>query len=335
MKLIPSKISVNVSMNIVKCLAIISVIMAHARSVNDPFISIITERIGALGVVAFLIVAGYYFNIEKYGFANFFKNKIKTIIIPWIFIGTLIYLVGLKFDLKDWFLWIIGYKTYLYYLSVIMMCYFLVGIFRKKIYLQVFIILNIISLVLTGFGYLDWLASKIAGAPFVLYNYLNVFNWIGFFSLGVLLKSKMEIVLSFVNTYKLLIVLGYILVLVLSVYIEPNAGGYFSKLAIPLELMGVLCMFSLATIKFFDYLPISKIAELSFGVYLIHFITFPVKKFLVFSPFMDFINPFIILGLSCSLLLIGLKFAEIFRCQKIYCILLGIRESKKQVANDQ
>lgn len=329
MKSESSKIPINDVLNVVKCLAILSVIMAHARSVDYPFLSTLTERIGALGVVAFLIVAGYYFNIEKYGFSNFFKNKIKSIVIPWVFTGTLIYLLGFKFNLKEWGLWIIGYKTYLYYLSVIMMCYFLVGVFRKKVYLQIFIILNILSLLLTGFGYLDSLASKIAGAPFILYNYLNVFNWVGFFSLGVLLKSNIEIVLSFTKANRLFIVFGYILLLILSLYIEPNSGGYFSKFAIPLELVGVLCMFSLATAEVLNFLLVSKIAELSFGVYLIHFLTFPVKKFLLFSPFMDFVNPFIILALSSSLLLVGLKIAERIQCSKTYRTLLGIRENKK------
>lgn len=329
MQTMPSKIFVNKAMDVVKCLAILCVIMAHARTTNYPFISILTERIGAIGVVAFLMVAGYYFNIEKYGFSNFFRNKIKTILVPWIFTGTMIYLIGLKFNIKDWFLWIIGYKTYLYYLSVIMMCFFLVGIFRKKAYLYLFVLLTILSLLLTGFGYFDVLLTNMFGKPFVMYNYLNVLNWIGFFALGVLLKNTMEGVLSFAGSNRILILCGYVVLLVLSVYAEPTSGGYFSKLAFPMELAGVLAMFAIATLSWFDLLPIGKIAELSFGVYLIHFVTFPIKKFLLFSPVMDFINPFIILSLSCALLLIGLKFAEKFQFQKIYCILLGIREHKK------
>lgn len=316
-------------MNVVKCLAILCVIMAHARGTDYQYISIITERIGALGVVAFLIVAGYYFNIEKYGFIPFFQNKIKTILVPWIFTGTLLYAVGLKFDFKEWFLWIIGYKTYLYYLSVIMLCFLLAGLFNKKQYLWTFVFLTVISLVLTGFGIIDDIGTKLTGAPFVLYNYLNIFNWIGFFSLGILLKSKMDALLLFAKKNRIFIVLGYLTLLVLSLYLEPNSGGYFSKLAIPLELSGVFCLFSLATVDFFGHLPIDRIAELSFGVYLIHFLTFPVKRFLMFSPIMDFLNPFIILVLSCGLLLIGLECAKLLRCQKIYCILFGIRENRK------
>lgn len=324
-----SVLTVNKAMNIVKCLAILSVIMAHARVVDYPFISIVTERLGALGVVAFLIIAGYYFNIDKYGFIPFFTNKVKTIIIPWLFAGTLVFVLGLNFDLQAWLLWIIGYKTYLYYLTVIMMCFLFASVFKKKAYLWLFVLLNIVSLVLTAFGYLDQIGAKITGAPFELYNYLNIFNWIGFFSIGILLKSKMHLLLEFAKRYRLFIMLGYIVILIVSVYLEPKSGGYFSKLAIPLELFGVFGMLSVATLPFFRFLPIDKVADLSFGVYLIHFLTFPVKRFLLFSPIMDFVNPIILLILSCWVLLVGLKVAEFFRCQNIYCILLGIRINKK------
>lgn len=317
---------INNVLNIAKVFAIISVIMAHSRNVNYPFISVITERIGAIGVITFLIISGYYFNIEKYGFKLFFKNKIKTILIPWLFTGTIIYLVGLKFNFIDWLLWIFGYKTYLYYLTIIMSCYLIFSYFNSKKWLFIFIGLNCISLFATSFGLIDFFGQQFI-KDFELYNYFNIFNWIGFFSIGMLLKTKMEKLLHLLSKQVLVIVVFYLGCLLFSVFLESENAGYFSKLAFPLEILGSLALFSLATLKVFDKKRMYQIASFTFAIYLVHFLVFPARKILISNIFTEFINPVLLMLIAYFLLNFALYLSTIFKLNSYCCLLLGIRNN--------
>jgi hypothetical protein len=321
---------INSILNVAKFLAIISVILAHCRNTDYFFLSNLTERLGTLGVLTFLIIGGYYFNIEKYGFIPFFKNKLRTIFIPWMFTGTIVYLVGLHFDLIDWLLWIVGYKTYLYYLTIIMSCFLIVSFFNNKKQLYFFIFLTILSISLTSYGYIDLLVFKLSKGTMVFYNYLNVFNWLGFFSIGVLLKKNMSYFLNFLNKNVFYILILYILCLFFSFYIEPESGGYFSKMTLPMEFIGVVSLFSLSTLMVFNRPVFARIAELSFGIYLTHFLIFPIRKYLPVYSFMEFINPLIILTLNSILLLLGLRISKWINLDGLYCTLLGIRNIEKK-----
>lgn len=66
-------IDVNKILSVSRVFAILSVIVAHSRNTNLGIASIITERIGSLGVVLFFFISGYYFN-PKYdlGIGAFF-----------------------------------------------------------------------------------------------------------------------------------------------------------------------------------------------------------------------------------------------------------------------
>lgn len=324
------KIETNAVLNVARFFAIISVIMAHSRSESYGFLSVFTERIGAVGVVAFLIISGYYYNVEKYGRLFFFKNKITTIVIPWVFTGTLLYLIGLKFNFLDWFLWIIGYKTYLYYLSVLLCCYFVFSFFKSVQFLYFSVVLTFGSLLLTSLGLIDSLWG-ILFPNCLFYNYLNVFNWIGFFAIGILLKNKMELLIETINSKWLILICFYISLLLLSVYLEPKNGGYFSSLAFFTELFGFVVILALSTKKIFHNDIIYKVSELSFAIYLTQFLVFPFRKFFFNHPIMEFINPFILLSLITFFLIIGEKIASFLKLNNIYELLLGIRSQKIKV----
>jgi fucose 4-O-acetylase-like acetyltransferase len=110
--------------NSAKVLSILSVILAHSKLNDDSFYNNIAERLGCIGVITFLFISGYFYNISKYGIQSFFFKRIKTIIIPWLFLGTVVFVFSRKeLTLISWFNWIIGNGTYLYYLTILMLCY--------------------------------------------------------------------------------------------------------------------------------------------------------------------------------------------------------------------
>ena len=322
-------LDVNSYMNTAKCIAIVTVIMAHSRNTGYYFYSNLTERIGAIGVVIFFIIAGYYFNVEKYGIKFFFIKKIRSILLPWLLTGTIVYLISHSFNFLDWLNWIIGNGTYLYYLSMLMLCYLFLSFFNQKIHIILFLLLNIISLLATSFGVIDYLFLKYFGV-IEINNYLNLFNWIGFFS-----KNYIKNVMLFLKKKIIIILVTYGLFLTIGFYLEPNYSGYFSRLAIPTELFGVICIFSISTIKWLNNKYTYSLTELIFAIYLTHFLTFPVRKFLIHNLFTEFVNPFIFMGVNCFLLLSGLYISRKINLEKLYCILLGIRMEKVEDKNLQ
>lgn len=159
-------------------------------------------------------------------------------------------------------------------------------------------------------------------------NYLNVFNWIGYFSLGIFMKGYLKLIMEFLKKYRLLIVIAYAFALCLSFYFEPHYAGYFSKLAIPLQLLGVVFIFSISTVKQLNNNILAKISELTFAIYLTHFLIFPIRKFMFTGILLEFINPLIILMINCLVLLTGIYISGKIKLNGLYCLLLGIRKNK-------
>jgi fucose 4-O-acetylase-like acetyltransferase len=323
------ELSLNVSsvFNVAKVLSILSVILAHSRINDSSIFSTIAEMFGAIGVVTFFFISGYFFNVSKYGVNAFFKKKIKSIIIPWLFLGTLVYIIGNKFSFLSWIYWIVGNGTYLYYLSVLMACYVISSFFFKKWHRYFFIVLNIISLILTSFGLIDEIWIKVFGFS-SFNNYLNVFNWIGFFTLGILFKGKIEFWLYKLKNNIIIILSSYVLIIFISLSLDSFnvvGGGYFSKLAIPLELIGILVVFSLSTLTVFHNQIIYRISDFTFSIYLIHFLVFPFRRFLISGYFFQFINPVFYLLLRSGIILIGIQIAKKIKLENLFNVLMGLR----------
>jgi peptidoglycan/LPS O-acetylase OafA/YrhL len=59
------EIDINKILSISRFFAILSVIIAHAHIVNLGTVSIITERLGSIGVVLFFFISGYYFKPKQ------------------------------------------------------------------------------------------------------------------------------------------------------------------------------------------------------------------------------------------------------------------------------
>ncbi|WDO14471.1 acyltransferase family protein [Flavobacterium sp. WW92] len=310
---------VSSSFNIAKIFSILSVILAHSRINDDSYYSAIAERIGCLGVVTFFFISGFFFNISKYGTGKFFKKKITSVIIPWAFLGSITFVISdHPKNFISWFNWVIGNGTYLYYLTVLMFSYGVFAFFNKKIFAYVFIFLNIISLFITSQGYLQYINLH------EINNYLNPFNWIGFFSLGYIIKDKFTDVLHFLNKYAIYVLITYVIFLLFSVRLE-DEYGYFSKFALVNEVMGMLLIFSISTFKFFNRVNFLRIADFTFTIYLTHFLVFPLRRFLIQNYWSQFLNP-IIYMLACLLLIwIGREVAKRINLLKLYNTLLGIR----------
>lgn len=309
-------------MNIVKFFAILSVILAHSRNTYFGFLSNVTERLGTLGVICFLFVSGYYFKTDS-NIATFFRKKSSTILLPWLISGVIVYFVSRKtLDLLGLAQWLIGFYTYLYYLTILFICFFVFHFIKTKDTLVLLIFVTAISILSTYFGLWESLLFYPKNFP----PYLNILNWIGFFALGILCKNNFNRWYFYLKKYRIMIIILFIALLLIFAGINiDKKHGYFSLLAFPMEILGMMSILSLSTFKIFDNNMVKYISKISFTIYLYHFLSFPFRKFIPKIAVMDFIKPIYFCFITTSAIYLVLVLAKKNNLGKIANRILGIR----------
>lgn len=271
-----------------KVLAVLSVITAHCTSVSvcenrfGIIISIFCSSVGTIGVAIFFLLSGYFFYGTKRNFLNFFAGKIKTILIPWIFCGTLVYLYvylrGGRITLVSLLRWLTGYQTYLYYLPVLIFLYLILFYFRKADFVLYFIIfLSLMSLVLTQFDFIKNINP-----------YLNPFNFAIWFVLGVLISryDLFDFLLTISKKFALVTSLVYLIVIAL-LAANNKSLTYFSLTYVLLQLIAIISVIGLSNLvlKFVENFVII-LGKNSYAIYLLHMpfagmVAFMFNRFLV------------------------------------------------------
>lgn len=110
---------------VLKGLAIISVSAAHFGGDQNDISNQITALISTFGVLIFMLLSGFFFNYAA-GIKVFWKKKVCRIIIPWLIWGTITFMFscidnnGGRFIFYDYIRWMTGYKTWLYFVVVLL-----------------------------------------------------------------------------------------------------------------------------------------------------------------------------------------------------------------------
>lgn len=306
--------------------AILSVISAHVTIRNSKIIANLYSAIGSIGVIVFFIAAGFYFKRET--FVTFVRKKAKNILLPWIVLGSAVYVVNSVLNrsaikIGDWGLWLIGYKTYLYFIPVLVIC-FLLFYFHNYISLGVAIALNALSLLFTSLGELEPIIEALH-----ITNYLNVFNWIGFFSFGILLRRiPFEKCFAFFKRTRILALCTSVLCVVLVAFTGYKVG-YFSPLGWAFELICAWGIFGLCTYSWTHGRVMKCVAEMSYAIYILHmmFVGGLAKLYALHSGISLFANV-IVLTFTYLALAAGRYLAGRFKFETGYNLLLGIRQGQ-------
>ena len=267
---------------IMKALLILSVICAHTNfeAVNTPLFYALLSRLGSVGVPAFLIIAAYYFNPRKYeSLFSLAKKKVKSIVVPWFFSGTVVCIITFirtnhKISLFSVLSFLLGYNSYLYYLSVLSVLFFVFWLFKNTspiVMLCLCFIINIVSHILTVLGVVPAVLKSIG-----LTNYLNPFNWCFFFSLGRYLRSiKIAVLVQKSRELLFLFSLLWVALFVFGLLVEPTSFGYFSIIGPAIELVSIVIIFNVAYSLRKNEILVT-IGKCSFSIYLFHFLLIPV-----------------------------------------------------------
>lgn len=275
-----------------KGLAIFSVVCAHCTPVGDNprghiyLISTLLNYIGTIGVPVLYIISGYLFANNSKTFKAFWKGKVKSLFIPWIFCFSMqwLYVVLRSKDVTflSWGKFIIGYMTTAYYMTVLILFYLVFWIIKNKPMLYILFAISVFSMISTGNG----IGINFINEYFGTY-YLNPLNWMGFFIVGMLIfENKWE-----VSGAQILLC---VLILASTIYFLYNAVhdinmSYFSGYAVLGQAINIGTFILVA--KTFYYVPVlTELGKKSFTIYLVH--PFIVGAINVFTNYLG--NPFLI-----------------------------------------
>jgi len=313
---------------IIKALAIFTIVSAHVGIMtNDSPIStlfsLILSSIGSIGVGVFFLISGYLYMKSQKSFKLFTKSKLITIIIPWLFCGTLLFLyVALRkggLDVYNWFI-TITVHSHLYFLSILMIFYFVYWRLKNNLCFLLFNIgLSIISITLTGLGWIP------------IYPYINPFNWSIYFILGMLIKKYdlLEKIAMFCRKWFIYILSIYITVFMIYLF-NGVAISYWKYAAISAELVAIATVFGTAVFC----LNIKKInliiyvGKMSFSIYLLHMALAGIFTN-IFNKlnlwYLTILIPIIVIILTLTAIEIARCISRKIKANRILDILIGVR----------
>lgn len=309
---------------IIKAFAVISIVTAHIKLVSNNnlinnIISMVYSSIGVIGVPMFFIISGLLFYNNNKSLKHFFKSKIKTIIIPWLVTGTLvyIYIVVRKggASIIGYLDFILGNGSYLYFLTVLMILYIVFYYFKSEKFIYAIMIISIISNILTIHKLIN------------INGYMNFMNWCVYFEFGLLLAQKDRFIKAKIlcEENRLFIRLILSLLILLNV-IWGKETIYWDYIGIFIIMFGIMTILGVRIVNEKISNLFIKLGEYSFSIYLLHM---PVAGIIVNITnrfdliFLLLIRPLIVIGIVILFIRIYKKVIEKFN--KKYLFLIGIR----------
>ncbi|MBQ9735286.1 MAG: acyltransferase [Clostridia bacterium] len=305
---------------------LLSIVAAHV-SYPATFAETFWSRLGTVGVPLFLFMAGYFFVPSRFESVwQLIKKKSLTIGVPWLCLGSLTWLYNaiqssLFRSVEGYFNWMLGNGSYLYYIPVILLCFLLFYKAPKGV-LYLALLINVLSVVLTAAGLLDFAVSFLG-----INHYLNVFNWLGFFTFGMLVQQvDDEKLLVFLRKTKWASIGLFLLTFIGLLLFQNVPFYYFSYFAIPYELLGGWAILSLSTFSLTKISFFARLSGSSFGIYLVHMIFIGLlDRWLGFFEITRLLLPFVIVAVCFLFFLIGRLFSRRIRLEKAYALVTGIR----------
>ncbi len=306
--------------------ALLSIVSAHFAYVGT-FSFVILNRFGTIGVIAFLIMAGYFFKTEKFAsFGVLLKKKAVSLCIPWLFLGTLTWcynaiLVPNNRGILQYLKWIFGNGSYLYYMPMLLLCFILM--YKAPKWCRFIAIgLNVLSILLTASGLLKPILEYLN-----ITNYLNVFNWIGFFAFGMLLQdiSEEKLTTFFIKS-RFWFISAFLIVFSLIIIFNNIPADYFSFIAIPYEMIGAFAIFGLSTFSLTKFSVFRQLSNCSFSIYLVHIIFIGLLDGVMDNyTITQLLSPVVTIFLMFILFAVAISIFDKLKMNKLLAIITGIR----------
>lgn len=256
------------SLFVAKAFAILSVVCAHMGFTNEYFVAeAIRNCLGQIGVAIFFIISGFFYKRTECDTKKYWSKKLKTFFIPWILfaIGTFALSILLNKSLEGFPLsfvkYFLGIGSLYWYMSISFVMFVIFKYITKRWQLVFCIVISVVSVYLTAY--------HVIPQHQYFNQYINLFNWIGFFALGILLRTE-NLLEKLINTKSFIISL---IIVVASISVAVLRGNevkaYVDVTSLFTEVFGFVLILNLS-----DWLANNKllidIGKKSFFIYLMH-----------------------------------------------------------------
>lgn len=226
---------------IIKAFAMLSVIAAHVVELDDGSLFEVVifdswKLYGQVGVVLFYFLAGFLYQRTQGDTHRFWKKRLLYMIVPWVLCSSVTFLLNYIKRTRlggcghaySWPQWVLGSGTWYYYITVyIVFLIIFKYISKSKLLLVLCMVATPISTTLTWYGMgQSWLV-----VPWITTS-LNIFNWIGMFALGVLIRGKYG---SIWPSNKIVILAGLVTVITALLLGRLKIFTYFHPLSLLFE----------------------------------------------------------------------------------------------------
>lgn len=313
----------------VKAFAILSVICAHTSSVSNAsgadniFAGNVLNSLGSVGVAIFFMISGFLFSRGSHDFAGFFRKRVATLVIPWVVTGTAVYCyVAIRkqgIDIAGWLGFVMGHHSYLYFLSMLMVCYLVAfGIDKKPLRLSIVMGLSLASILLTASGVVTQINP-----------YMNPFNWLFYFGLGCLLfdLGGLSSLMLFAKKTVHLWVAVFLCCLV--VFSLDGSVGYWTSEYLFFEAISVACISGLCmSPMIYQSSTVIAIGKESFSIYLLHmpFAGVIAHVFnMVDSALLTLTRPFVVLAITIACIHFCKYISSEIKLARHLPVLIGLR----------
>lgn len=322
-KIISSAERISKTLYVIKSFAILSVIVAHMPFTFEHQIAeIIRATLGQIGVAVFFIVSGYYYSRRNGDSKEYWLKKVKTLLVPWGLLSTVVFFLsvfvfGSGNNLLVGFIKnFLGIGTVYWYMTVMAVMLVLFKLFYdKEPVLYICLAVTILSVGLSAFGIIEYS---------VYFNqYLNVFNWIGFFALGILLRRNNWIE-RLINPIAAIISLTALVgVTVIAVMRGNVIEAYIDLTSLFVELAGFVVLLN-ASYVFKNSRLLTDIGKKSFFIYLIHIqIVGFVNTRVPYNTLFFILRPFVGLAACYTVAVLFKLILDKLKLRK-YCFVFGL-----------
>lgn len=282
------------------------------------------QQIGTIGVIVFFVIAGALFHYERYSLKEFFTKKILYLALPWVISGTAVYLyVYLRkppVTFIGWVNYIVGNGSYLYYLTVLVLCYLIFWFIKPLRSTAMLVVFSVITFLSASFFYDKGYVT----------SYLDIFNWIGYFTFGMLLsryKDKAVKIFGLLKKTRWLFYAVFIGAVIIRMLFRINAGywGFSNLCVITLGVIATALFSERLTAKGKGLKPLAYIGDNSLFIYLWHMPIAGITAHLMNKGFLVYgvaLRPFIVLLVVTAAMLLA---DIILRRAKPLRIILGIK----------
>lgn len=311
--------------NVIKFFCIFSVICAHTNSITEnstiqiQVFSSFLNILGTIGVSIFFIISGFLFFYNKNSFTDFYKKKIKNIVVPWLITGTIVffyvYIRKGNINISSWLNYILGNGTYLYYMSMLTLNYLIFFKLKNKrlaLYL---------AIILSGLNFL----GEYNGLYLISNPYMNILNWIGYFCIGILIAKEDvldKIVLFSKRWHMIFIIIWFFFILYMIIF---ENFSYWNKFYVPFELISFIIIVYFSE-KYKNVKVLENIGKQTFAIYLLHMLVVGTINYIfvrVKIEYLLLLKPMIVLIIVYTAILFVKYLLKMFHIN--YTVLFGIR----------